>query len=195
MDHTFWYLTRASGLVAYLLLFASVALGLAMTTSLFSSRFRRYRVYDIHRFLSLVTLGVTVFHVLIVLPDGYFSFSARQLLVPFASPYRPFSMALGVFALYLMAIIILSFYLRPLVPYRAWRLLHYATFGAFVLALAHGIGAGADTGAGWALFLYAGTGVAVLYLVVYRVLRGSARGLKHPVHREATSPTPARSLG
>ena len=41
--HTYWYLTRATGFVAYLLLFASVALGLVMTTDLFPRRLERFR--------------------------------------------------------------------------------------------------------------------------------------------------------
>src|SRR5687767_1276083 len=52
IDHTYWYLTRASGFVAYLLLFACVSLGLSMTGSTLDRWLARYRVYDLHRFLS-----------------------------------------------------------------------------------------------------------------------------------------------
>jgi sulfoxide reductase heme-binding subunit YedZ len=136
--HTFWYLTRASGFVAYLLLFASVTLGLIMATDLFPKRLERFRVFDLHRFIAILALAFSVFHALIVLPDAFIGFTLPQLLVPFASPYRTTWMALGVFALYLSIIVIASFYLRPLVPYAAWRLLHYTTLGVFAMALAHG---------------------------------------------------------
>ena len=178
MDHTFWYLTRTAGIVAYMLLFFSVTLGLMMTTGLFDRIVARFRVYDVHRFLSLLTLGVTLFHVFIVLPDEYIGFSVPELLIPFASPYEPLFMALGVVSLYVMIIAIGAFYLRPLVSYPVWRLLHYTTFGVFVLALVHGLGAGTDSDAGWMLWLYTLTGLIVFNLTVYRILRGSARGIE-----------------
>jgi predicted ferric reductase len=178
IDHSYWYLTRASGLAAYLLLFVSVTLGLSMTGDVLERWLRRYRVYDLHRFLSLLTLIVCVFHALIVLPDEYIGFSVAELLLPFASPYRPEFMALGVFALYLTAFIVGTFYLRRLVGYPAWRLIHYATFGAFTLALVHGIGAGTDTPAAWAQYVYAATALVAFNLLVYRAIKGSARGIR-----------------
>ena len=51
IDHTYWYLNRASGFVAYLLLFVSVTLGLTMTGGVIERVLRRYRVYDLHRFV------------------------------------------------------------------------------------------------------------------------------------------------
>jgi len=181
--HDFWYLTRASGFVAYLLLFASVTLGLSLTGGVLERWLRRFRVYDFHRFLSLITLGVTVFHIFIVLPDGYIGFSIAELLVPFASSYRPLYMGLGAFGFYLVALIIGSFYLLRLLRYRAWRLIHYATFAAFTLAFIHGVGAGTDSEAGWARFLYAATGLVAFNLLVYRALKGEARGIPGPSKR------------
>ncbi len=174
-DHTFWYLSRAAGMVSYVLLFASVVLGLLLTGGEVERWLRRYRIYDLHRFLALLTLGMIVFHVLIVLPDSYFRFTLPQLVLPFASPYRPIFAALGVLGLYLTAVIVLSFYLRAIVPYSAWRLLHYTTFAAFVLALAHGVGAGTDTADAWARWLYAASGAIVFNLLVLRLVFGHAR--------------------
>jgi predicted ferric reductase len=164
--HAFWYLTRATGLVSFVLLTGSVSLGLLMTAKV-SSRLRRNAAYDIHRFVALLTLVATVVHVFIVLPDEFIGFSVWQLLVPFASPYEPTFMALGTLALYTMGVIVATFYMRPLVPYAAWRAIHYATFGVFVMALAHGIGAGSDSGTFWAQGLYwAGGGMLVVLLAM-----------------------------
>ena len=187
IDHTYWYLTRASGIVAYLMLFTSVTLGLSMTGDVLERWVRRFRIYDIHRFLSLLTLMVLAVHVLVVLPDRYFSFSIWELIIPAASPYEPLFMTLGVLSLYLTVVIVATFYLRGLLSYRLWRLVHYATFGAFALALLHGIGAGTDTEAGWLRYLYAVTGLIVFNLGVYRALKGSARGLRQRPAPEATA--------
>jgi sulfoxide reductase heme-binding subunit YedZ len=158
------------------MLFGSLVLGLTMTGDLAARRLPRFRVYDLHRFLSLLTLGVTLFHALIVLPDGYIGFSLAELFLPLASPYEPLFMALGTLSLYLTAAIIGSFYALRLLTYRVWRLLHYATLAAFTLALLHGVGAGTDTEAAWVRYLYAGSGLIAFNLLVYRALKGSARG-------------------
>jgi predicted ferric reductase len=177
IDHTWWYLTRATGLVAYLLLFTSVTLGLLLTGNLLSRWLQRYRVYDVHRFLALITLGVTVVHMFIVLPDGYIAFTVWELVIPFASSYRPEYMGIGVLGFYLMLAVIGAFYLRPRVSYRAWRLIHYGTFAVFALALVHGAGAGTDAGSDWSRAMYAVTGLVAFNLMVHRALKGSARGV------------------
>ena len=175
-DHTFWYMTRAAGFVAYLLLFSSVSLGLFLTGGL-PGRLQRFQTYDLHRFVALLALGVTLFHVLIVLPDQFIAFSPADLLLPFGSPYRPLYMAPGVFSLYMLVVVIGSFYLRKLVSYRVWRYVHFSTFAAFGLALLHGIGAGSDSGTAWASLLYGLTGVFVMGLFVRRAMFGKVRGL------------------
>lgn len=175
LDHTYWFLTRAAGFVAYLLLFSAVVLGLSMTGGVLERFLRRFRLYDLHRFVSLLALGATIFHVFIVLPDAFIGFTVWQLLAPFASPYEPLFTALGIFSLYMTALAIGAFYVRGLISYRAWRLLHYTTFAAFALAAAHGIGAGTDTEAAWAQYTYAATGLVAFNMLVYRILKGSAR--------------------
>jgi predicted ferric reductase len=184
-EHAFWYLTRASGLVAFVLLTASVSLGLLMTGKV-SGLMRRNVAYDIHRFVALLTLCLTVAHTFIVLPDAYVGFTVWELLTPFASPYEPTFMALGTLALYVMGVVIATFYLRPLVPYAAWRAIHYATFAVFVMALAHGIGAGSDSGMIWAQALYLVGGSIVLVLLLARVWRLATRA------RRSTPEIPAR---
>jgi hypothetical protein len=53
---------------------------------------------------------------------------------------------------------------------RAWRLLHYTSFVAFVLATYHGLFAGSDAGATWMLAIYFGAMALVGGLLMYRVL-------------------------
>lgn len=192
--HTYWYLTRATGFVAYLLLFASVALGLLMTTDLFPRRLERFRVFDLHRFIAILSLALSVFHALIVLPDAFIGFTLPELLVPFASPYRATWMALGTLSLYLSVIVIGSFYLRPLVPYAAWRALHYLTFVVFAMAVAHGAGAGTDTQSMWARDMYAVTGFVVFDLLVIRLVRGTSRGVRRQPEGTPPRPTAAQLL-
>ena len=54
-------------------------------------------------------------------------------------------------------------------------MLHMLAIPLFLLALVHGTGAGADAETGWALALYLTTGLSVLWLMGYRLLRWNRR--------------------
>ena len=170
MNHEFWYLSRAAGFTAYLLLFASVALGIATSTRTGKRLFGQNAIFDIHRFLSIVALAFTAFHVYILVGDGYFNYSITQLTLPFLSPYRMWQVAAGSLALYALVIVVASFYLRQYIGYRAWRAIHYVTFFLYAGATLHGITAGSDTSQAWARGIYLVTGGVVLALLAYRLL-------------------------
>ena len=176
MNHEYWYLSRAAGFTAYLLLFASAALGIAMSTK-FAARFERGNFsFDLHRFVSILALLFSLFHVYVLLGDQYFSFSVWQLSAPFASPYRTLSTTIGVISLYAMALIIASFYVKRFIGYRTWRAIHFLTFAMYAGVTAHGIFAGTDTSRPWARLIYAGTGAALMLMVAYRISESAKRG-------------------
>ncbi|MBI5288368.1 MAG: ferric reductase-like transmembrane domain-containing protein [Chloroflexi bacterium] len=168
MTHEFWYMSRAAGFTAYGLLFVSTALGIVIGTRLMG-RLARNTTYDIHRFASILALVFTTFHVFILLGDAYFHYSIWQLLVPFLSPYRGWQTAAGVFGLYLLIIVVASFWIRRFIGYRAWRGLHFAAFALFGLATLHGVTAGTDTSAAWGRAVYLGAGGVTLALIAYRI--------------------------
>src|SRR5512147_826839 len=109
MNHEFWYLSRAAGFTAYIALFASVALGLMMTTKAAQRSGRQQLVFDMHRFVTILTVAFSIFHVYILLGDQFFSFSVWQLSVPFASPYRTAAVAAGVVSMYALLLVAASF--------------------------------------------------------------------------------------
>ena len=174
-DHTFWFLARAAGLSAYLMLFLNVFLGLAVRSKVLEALLARWRSFDLHQFTALLALGFLALHGLALLGDRYIGFSPAELLVPFASPYRPVWTALGVMALYLFLGVLASSYLRKLIGQRLWRAIHYSAFVAFLLAMAHGIFAGSDSSEPWAAALYGGTGSIIGLLVILRVKSASGR--------------------
>lgn len=169
MNHDYWYLSRGAGFTAYLLLTAAVVLGLAVHTR-FTERFvRRNASYDLHRFVSILALAFTLFHMFILLGDAYFEYTVADLLLPFRSPYRPVEVAVGVFATYGLVVVIGSFYVRRFIGFRAWRVVHYLTFALFVGSATHSILAGTDTHQPWAQGLYLSSTALVLTLVAYRI--------------------------
>lgn len=169
MNHEFWYLSRAAGFTGYLLLFISVALGISIGTRLADRIAKRNTIFDLHRFTTIMALAFSLFHVFILLGDGYFNFNVWQLSVPFRSPYQTWQTAVGVFALYALGLLILSFYVRQFIGYRAWRAIHFLTFVMFAGVTLHGITAGTDTTQAWAKAIYFATGAATLALIMYRV--------------------------
>ncbi|MDO8562443.1 MAG: ferric reductase-like transmembrane domain-containing protein [Candidatus Limnocylindria bacterium] len=164
--HFFWYLSRASGMLAYLILCASVILGLRVRTRTLGKVGVSWGAFDLHQVASLAGLGALALHILSLLGDKWFAFSLRDLLVPFASPYRPVPTALGVIALYLLVAVLASSYLRKRLSLGVWRGIHMLSFVAFGLALFHGLGAGTESAEPWARALYwlTGTVVGVLFL-------------------------------
>ena len=169
----FWYLSRSSAMVAYTLLWLSMALGLTLTGKIARLWPGGPTALDMHQHTSVLGLAFGLFHALILLGDGYINYSLRSVLVPFASAtYRPLWVGLGQVALYGLAVITLSFYLKHWIGRRAWRAIHYSSFLMFVLCLAHGVLSGSDSGNGLVRGFYWATGGSVIFLTIYRVLIG-----------------------
>lgn len=164
-----WYLSRATGLVAYLLLYFTVVLGLTVRTKALDRVAARWRITDVHTFLSALVVLFVAVHVFALLGDTFVGFSAVELLVPFVSPFLPVWTGLGIITAYLLLIVAVSFPARRLIGYRAWRSLHYLTFAVYVGALAHALFAGTDSSVFWAQMIYVSTAGSVVLLVLYRI--------------------------
>jgi sulfoxide reductase heme-binding subunit YedZ len=165
-----WYLSRAAGVTAYLLLTATTLFGLAQSTGLLDRWPGRPVVFALHEYLSWLMLAALGLHLGGLLVDSYLPFGAAAVLIPFAAPYRPGAVALGVIALYLTLVITGSFYVRAWIGQRVWRALHMASFVLYALATAHGILAGSSTGQPWMQWLYLISAGSVLTLVAYQML-------------------------
>ena len=167
----FWFLSRASALVAYGLLWISMALGLLITNKLARLWPGGPVAFDLHQFASLLGLAFAMFHALILMGDHYINYSLVQVLVPFASTdYRPVWVGIGQIGFYLMAIVTLSFYIRRQITPRNWRLIHYLSFLTYIMALAHGVFSGTDSSLTWTNGLYWISGGLLIFLSLYRVL-------------------------
>ncbi len=169
----FWYLSRASGFAAFGLLWLSMVFGLLITNRMARLWPGGFTAFDLHQYASLLGLGLTVFHALILLGDHYINYSVAQLLIPFGSAnYRQFWVGLGQIGIYGLAVTSLSFYLRRGLGTRGWRVVHGLSYAAFLLALVHGLLSGSDSGSLLVLGFYWLTAVSTLVLTLYRILMG-----------------------
>lgn len=180
-----WLLARSSGIVAYLLLFMSVALGLLITNKMARVWPGGPTAVDLHQFTSLLGFAFAFFHALVLLGDRYISFTFLQILVPFASVnYRPFWVGLGQIAFYLAIPVLFSFYVRKQLGFKLWRGLHYGAFVVYSLLTIHALLAGTDTTAPILLGIYVVTGALVCFLTLVRILsQVSGRKSHVPGHR------------
>jgi predicted ferric reductase len=181
-----WIVARAAGFTAYALLTCSVVLGLALGLRWRSPRWPRFATTELHRFVTLLTLVFLGLHVLLIGLDGYVHFRLVEVLVPLASHYRPLWTGLGVVAAWLALAVWVSGWLQRLIGYRAWRRLHFATFAVWAAATLHGLQAGSDGRAPWALLLYAASGLAVAALAVARLAGPARPAAPRPLERNAS---------
>ena len=164
-----WVASRAAGVTALVALTLDVAFGLFLSTGAADAWIPRARSVEIHRWLSGAGLGLIATHALLLVGDHTVRFDVLDAFVPFAAPYRPLAVGAGVIAAWLAVALHASFALRKRLGARAWRLLHYASFASYALAIAHGVTAGSDVTRPWMRDLYAGSLGLVGLLAVYRV--------------------------
>lgn len=172
----FWYLSRSSAIVAYVLLWISMASGLAITNKMLRVWPGGPTVAALHEYTSILGLVFAAFHGFILLWDGYSNYTLSQLLIPFATEsYRPFWVGLGQLGFYIMLPVTFSFYIRRWIGYRAWRVIHYLSFAVFLMALAHGLMSGTESSIVWVRDMYWASGVSLVGLTIYRITLALAR--------------------
>jgi DMSO/TMAO reductase YedYZ heme-binding membrane subunit len=184
---TTWILLRAAGIGAYVLLFLTVGWGLVGTTSVFGGRVAKATAVTIHQFLSTAALLLVGAHIGLLLVDSFMPFRWLDVLIPLHTSFRPVATAFGVLTMYAMVIVLASSWVRRRVGPTWWRRLHLLAVPAFVLAMVHGIFAGTDAVRPWMWWLYVGTGLAVLFLIIVRGLTAGVRPERHqlPAGRSA----------
>lgn len=188
----FWYVARAGGILAYLLLWLATLWGVFISSKMVKGWIDATLLYNLHEFLPMLAMVFAVVHAAVLMGDAYIRFSLLDLLIPFRAPYRPLWTGLGSLALYLSIALIATFYLRNLISRRVWRALHYLTYLAFVLALVHGLMVGTDTTQPAVYWMYVATGGTLLFATIYRVL--TIHGNHKPTPRANSStlaPRPA----
>jgi predicted ferric reductase len=142
-----WYIARSGGLVTYVLLTVSMIFGTAVAARAFRSKPGLPWMNGMHEWLGTLTLGFLGVHVLGLLLDTYIGFSLVDVLVPFASSYRPGVVAWGVVAFYLLLVVQLSGRLRGKLPRRwrpLWKRAHMAAYPLFIVSTVHLLTIGSD---------------------------------------------------
>jgi len=170
--HLWWYLSRATGIVAWLMLTASVLWGVVLATDLFPKWRRNQSLLAMHRWLAGMTLFFIAGHLGALLFDSYAHFRVVDLVVPFASTWRPTAIAVGVVALWLLVAVELTALGMKKLSKSWWRSVHIAGYFVFWGVSIHAALAGSDT----SKTLYIVTAIVALSAVAFAA---SYRALSH----------------
>jgi predicted ferric reductase len=165
-----WYTARASGLVAWALVTASILWGLALSTRLIRKKGVPAWLLDLHKFLGTLTIVFVAVHIFALWADTYVYFGPRELFVPFASQWRPVSVAWGIAATYLLVAIQITSWMMRRIPRRLWHAVHMSSFPLFIMATIHGFAAGADNKNILVQWTALTGSLMILFLVLFRSL-------------------------
>jgi sulfoxide reductase heme-binding subunit YedZ len=174
-DYVWWLASRASGIVALVLITASVALGLTMASKVVTRRGVRPVLARVHEHTALAGLIAIAVHGITLIGDAWLNPGIDGVLVPFTMAYRPLFTGLGTIAGYLAVALGLSFYARRRIGAKLWRKAHRATVVVYLLAIVHTLGAGTDGGSSWLRGFMVATGLPIAGLFLVRLRPAKAR--------------------
>jgi sulfoxide reductase heme-binding subunit YedZ len=174
-----WYLMRASGAVALLLLTAVHALGITTVTRWRPGGAPRFLTLGLHRSVTLLAVSFLAVHVLTAIVDPDASVRLAAVVMPLPVGGYGLWLALGALALDLVVAVTITSILRERMPPRAWLAVHLTAYLAWPVALLHGIGMGTDAGAPWMLAIDAACIAIFAGAVALRLWKAPDPAAKH----------------
>jgi predicted ferric reductase len=100
---------------------------------------RRFNYFRIHNFSGYVALAVSILHPLVLLLNKTPKFRLMDLVYPVHSPSQPLENTIGAIALYLIAIVVATSYMRVQLHRRLWKAFHFSIYAAAAALFWHGI--------------------------------------------------------
>jgi ferredoxin-NADP reductase len=196
--HIWWYVTRASAVIAWILLTLSVVWGILLSTRLLRNIDNPGWLQDLHKYFGGASLIMVALHVVSLMLDGWLHFSLIEALVPFEAAYRTVPVAIGILSMYLMVAIQGTSLLMNRLPRKAWKAIHYTSYGALVMVAFHAGLSGTDVGSSWYRILSIALIVVAAVAVLLRVLvrsKGPAAALVAPPAGDTTATVTATFPG
>jgi DMSO/TMAO reductase YedYZ heme-binding membrane subunit len=139
-----WYATRATGLVALILLTVTTVLGIVTANRAAGRRWPGFALQDLHRRISVMTMGFLALHIVTSVVDTYVHIGWAAVVVPFASSYKRAWVALGSVGVDLLLAVAVTSFLRHKIRARTWRAVHWLAYLSWPVALSHAFGMGTD---------------------------------------------------
>jgi sulfoxide reductase heme-binding subunit YedZ len=166
---TLWYASRATGVVALLLLTVVMLLGILVTRQGRLPGLPRFAVSGLHRNLSLLATAFVALHVLTAVLDGYVDIPLTAAVVPLTSSYERIWLSLGAISLDLTVALIITSLLRRHLSRGAWRAVHLLSYLSWPVAWVHSFFSSGDLQHGVLLVIAVGCAIAVAGAVIWRL--------------------------
>ena len=195
MSDLLWFLTRASGIVALVLMLAAVVDGLVFSARLGGPRVRPAWLMDLHRGLGGYALMFTGLHLATAFGAGV-GVGLASIFVPGIAPADTTAYTLGVVAFYVMAVTVFTTWPKRLLRRKVWHLLHILSVPATLVAAVHAYQLGSDASQPVYLGLSAVAAGLFVYPLVMRLIGTTASPRRRSSVRELPArgaATPARS--
>ncbi len=165
-----WYITRASAIVAWVLLTLSALWGILLKTRILRGADNPEWLKTIHRFLSTLAVVMVATHVGSLYLDTFIEFTWLDLLVPFYSSFEPVAVALGVISMWIMVIVWATALAMNWLPQPVWKAIHYLSYGSLFAVAIHSGLVGSDVGEAWYTALSMVLITATVLAVVVRIV-------------------------
>jgi methionine sulfoxide reductase heme-binding subunit len=100
---------------------------------------RHFNYFRLHNISGYVALGLAIIHPIVLLFDKTAKFRVIDLLYPVHSPSQPLENSIGAIALYVVAIVVVTSYLRIRLGRRLWKSFHFTTYIAAAALFWHSL--------------------------------------------------------
>lgn len=185
-EQVWWFVARSGGIVAWGLVTLSVCWGLMLSTKAAAKATQPKALLELHRYLGALSIVFTAIHLLGLVFDSYVHFGWAEILIPWASEWRPTAVAWGVIAFYLLLAVEITSLFMKRIPRAAWRHIHRTSLGLYVFATVHGLQAGSDIENPWYQMAMLASINIVAFLVILLIL---AKRKTAPVRKPTSNQT------
>ena len=162
----YWYLTRASGTVALVLLTAAVLFGVINVTRVSARRWPRFVIDGVHRRVSILAVAFLSIHIVTSVLDSFAPIGLLDAVIPFEGSYRPLWLGLGALAFDLLLAVLITSLARARLGFGTWRAIHWLAYACWPVAVLHGLGTGSDARQWWLMLIVVLCVTAVVVAVI-----------------------------
>lgn len=139
-----WYLSRASGIVAFVLLTASLVWGVLLFTRVLRKIDRPSWLLEMHSWLSGLAVVTIALHLVALVADNYVHFGWKELFVPNGSTWKTGPVNFGVIAFWILVAVQGTSLVRKHINRKLWKYVHIGSYASWWLTAIHAGLAGTD---------------------------------------------------
>jgi methionine sulfoxide reductase heme-binding subunit len=172
--------SAVAGIIALVLLTASLVLGIAVSQRRDLPRIVRYPSRRLHENVSFLALGFLVVHILTAIAGPFSRVQVLVAVIPFIAGPGRLWIGLGAISFDLLIAVIATSALRRRIGRRTWRAVHWSSYACWPAAQAHSLGFGFGMRSGRLFDLAVTCVAAVVAAVCWRLISARRASRRRP---------------